>query len=315
MDKKSIKEYAAIVAVVMFAVAAVIIAMLFIQRDKKPDVTKGEYTQSVQYETESTAKQSGAKGESVLKTTAEPTTEVTTTEETTTKETTVPTTYLPESTYYNPPVTQQNTQVIAPGLNSTQPGTIHISEDLQYSLNLFLNNFVEADMESFSYRPSDEQLARFAVSFNFINKRENCERLDNLVEFNGRQYNYRLSKALAVESIENYFLIQVNDSFGEGIYNYNDGYFYWTFTGALVYDQVGVVTAVEYTGDNYYSIYFDLYENHTSNEGLYGYNKAQMQAFADSSEYTSYKGKGVALIKAENIYNYGTYYLYSYDVG
>lgn len=217
---------------------------------------------------------------------------------------------------YVPPVIDytESTRVIAPGLNETDEGFIQMSDDLRYSINIFLNNFVEADLESFSYRPSDEQLVRFALSFNFINKRENFERLDSPAQINGREYNYRISKSLVKESIENYFLVNVNGDFGEDIINYKDGYFYWQFTGAMLYDQIAVVTAVEHTGNNYYRITFNLYNNYGSNKELYRHSDAQLQALADSSDAISFKGTGTALVQAQDIYNYGTYYLYAYDV-
>lgn len=305
----NLKKSIVVAAAVVVAITSVAVAiLLFIERNPTP-IEVGDFSVAV----------SGTKAteekEDILKTTE-------TTTETTTQTTTETVTFAPETTRYEPPVTtahtttQRITQVIAPGLNEPVQGVMQVSDDLRYSLSLFINNFAEADLESFSYRPSDEQLARFAVSFHFINKRGNFEYLNGMVDINGREYNYRIKKSLIVESIEDYFLLKVNNNFGEGIINYKDGYFYWQFTGAMLYDQIAIVTGLEYTGDDYYKVDFDLYYHDGSNEGMYGYSTAQMQELTKSTPETLFfKGMGSALIKATDIYNYGTYYLYSYDVG
>ena len=190
-----------------------------------------------------------------------------------------------------------------------------MSDDLRYSLNLFINNFVEADLDSFDAFPDENELLDFAISFNLINIPENVETLQKAVEINGETYNRRIKKEDVADSIEKYMLVSVEDDFGQEADNYSDGYFYIMFTGGMLYDKIAIVTGVEYLGDDLYSVDFNLYNNISGNDGMYGYDTKQMQIAIDNSDGAiSYSGTGCAVIDATDLYNYGTYYLDSYYI-
>lgn len=83
----------------------------------------------------------------------------------------------------------------------------------------------------------------------------------------------------------------------------------------MLYDKIAIVTGVEYLGDDLYSVDFNLYNNISGNDGMYGYDTKQMQIAIDNSDGAiSYSGTGCAVIDATDLYNYGTYYLDSYYI-
>lgn len=207
-----------------------------------------------------------------------------------------------EEIYENEP----DTQVFAPEPGNIKDKEMKISDDLRYSLNLFVSNFSEARMESFDQRPSDDELIKFAMNYNLINKSERFENGEWSV--NGQVHNKRISEDYVYESLENHFTCSIGRTEGKNTPRYSDGYFYTTFTGGLIENDVSIVNYLEYVGDDTYYVRFNMYFNGGDNSECYRLDDSQMAARG------SYSGNGYAYISASDIYNYDTYYLESYSV-
>lgn len=195
-----------------------------------------------------------------------------------------------------------------------QTGDISINSNLQYDLNLFLSNFSEANLKSYVTRPDDAALINFAYNFNFINNRDRFEVLDTIVEIGDMACNYRISKENVVRSIENYFDITLEDDFGEDYTYYADGYFYYTFTGGMIMDDITIVTRAEYIGNDVYLVFFNLYDVASNNGSMYTYTDSQMLEDMDSKPYIRKSDSGYAQIYAEDINDANTYYLQCYTL-
>ena len=193
---------------------------------------------------------------------------------------------------------------------------IPLTSDLQYTLNLFLSNFSEANMKSFTRFPNSEDAAKFALNFNFINKRENFEMLNNPVTLNGVEYNYRIPKEIIRSTVFNYFFItQLLPSFDEKIPFYYDGYYYYQFTGGMIMDDLTVVTRVVQTDRYEYEVYFKLYDVASNNANMYTMSDYQVQAEMQNKSFIRYSGNGMAVIDTSDIYSHNEcrladYYIY-----
>lgn len=194
-----------------------------------------------------------------------------------------------------------------------QPGKITLSESLQYDLNIFLSNFSESNVGSFSSQPSNEELADFALTYNFINRQNLFESGEYSIG-EDTAYNYRLDEKYAIETIKKYFDISVKPGFADGYRFYHDGYFYLEFTGAALSEGFSVVSSVEDVGGNLYKVNFAIYMSDGNDQPYYGYTTQRIQSESASNEYLRYVCDGTAYIRATNIYDRSTYILDSYHV-
>ena len=120
--------------------------------------------------------------------------------------------------------TQQSTQVIAPGIdNDPLPGEVQVSDDLRYSLNLFINNFVEADLDSFDAFPDEKELLDFAISFNLYN---NISGNDGMYGYDTKQMQIAIENSDGAISYSGTgcAVIDVTDLYNYGTY-YLDSYY------------------------------------------------------------------------------------------
>ena len=193
------------------------------------------------------------------------------------------------------------------------PISLRLTSELQHTMNLFLSNFSEANMKSFETFPGAEEALDFALSFNFINKKENFELLNSPVTFNGRSYNYRIKEDTIKNTVYNYFHVtQVLPSFGHNLINYKDGYFYYQFTGGMIMDDVTIVTAVRQIDRYSYEVDFRLYDAASNNRNMYTMDDSQVQSEMQSKPFIRYTGSGTAVISSEDIYKHNACRLESY---
>lgn len=198
------------------------------------------------------------------------------------------------------------TRVIAPEPgNDKQTGEVAIGSELRYSLNLFLSNFSEANLKSFSKRPSDDELVKFAVNYNIINHSDRWERGEWSV--NGQSYESRIEEDYIHSSMDDHFTCSIDSSIGTSRRDYSNGYFYATRTGGLVEGDISIVTYLEYVGNDVYCVRFNTYFTGGSNSDYYRSDEYGMSS-------ANYTGSGSAYMVASDINNYYTYYLDSYSV-
>ncbi|MGN1444302.1 MAG: hypothetical protein ACI4XE_10695 [Acutalibacteraceae bacterium] len=199
--------------------------------------------------------------------------------------------------------------------NTPEPsGTISLTDSLQYDLNIFLSNFSESKVPSFSDRLSDEELADYGLCYNFINRQHLFETPENGDYYEqGDVYGtHRIKEHYVIETIKKYFDVTVSPGFAEGTRFYSDGYFYIEFTGAPFSDGFTVVSSARDIGGNLYEVNFSIYMSDGNDKPYYGYSTRDIENTTDP--YVRYVCDGTAYIRATNIYDRSTYILDSYYV-
>ena len=223
-----------------------------------------------------------------------------------------------------PKTTSRTTTAVSTARPQVQPDTDHIvtpaqpgialTDSLQYDLNIFLSNFSESNVPSFSDRLSDEELANYGLCYNFINRQHLFETLGsgNYYEQNGVYGTHRIKEHYVIETIKKYFDVTVTPGFAEGTSFYSDGYFYIEFTGAPLTEGFTVVSSAKDIGGNLYEVNFSIYMSDGNDKPYYGYSTRDIETTTDP--YVQYVCDGTAYIRATNIYDRSTYILDSYYV-
>ena len=222
-----------------------------------------------------------------------------------------------------PKTTSRTTTAASTARPQVQPDTDHIvtpaqpgialTDSLQYDLNIFLSNFSESNVPSFSDRLSDEELANYGLFYNFINRQHLFESGD-YYDHDGVDCNYRIEEHYVIETIKKYFDVTVSPGFAEGTKIYVDGYFYMGFTGAPLSEGFSIASSAEDVGGNLYKVKFSIYMSYRGDQPYYGYTTQQIQSESASQESLLYVCDGTAYIRATNIYDRSTYILDSYYV-
>lgn len=214
----------------------------------------------------------------------------------------------------SPKTTTRTTTAAASAKPQVQPGYLSLTASLQYDLNIFLSNFSESNVPSFSDRLSDEALANYGLCYNFINRNYLFETPENgdYYEQDGVYGTHRIKEHYVIETIKKYFDVTVSPGFAEGTSFYSDGYFYIEFTGAPLTEGFTVVSSAKDIGGNLYEVNFSIYTSDGNDKPFYGYSTRDIENTTDP--YVQYVCDGTAYIRATNIYDRSTYILDSYYV-
>lgn len=196
-----------------------------------------------------------------------------------------------------------------------QGQSISLNSKLQYDMNIFLSNFSESGITSFTDRPSVEDLAMFSEFYNFFN------RYDKTVVF-GEYFkngvfigNYRIKEEYGISAIKKFFGITVEPGFAEGCYNYYDGYFYGHFTGAHYTEGFSIVHDLKYIGGDIYEAEFKIFESGGVDAPYYSSTLEEVEGMLGREDiYLRRAGSGIARIKVGNINDRTTYLLDEYYV-
>lgn len=191
-------------------------------------------------------------------------------------------------------------------LEESRMEPLELTDALQYSVNYFLSRFSRADIAAFDGEPMSRDAVNMALDMHFRNleDRESLfEKLDGTVTLNSNPYNYRIESSIVNEAVQKYFTnVQTDENYGKELYNYKDGYYYYTFTGGLAMFTVSVGTSVNKVDEDVYKIEFKRYRVEPRTDDIYSYNEEQIQAATNIGKKT-YEGSGTAYIKASDINN------------
>ncbi len=211
--------------------------------------------------------------------------------------------------------------------NTTDPGTSDssISDDevsdsadsiskLQRDMNIFMSNFSEAYVDSFSGTPSQDDLISFGFMHCHLNSYTNAFENCAWVEINGYEYHEKIKTSKISEAAKKYFGVGIKSDSYKSWGNYKDGYMYCDCTGGFLNEGFSVVDEIEEIEDGFYRVKFTIYDQSAmSYMDVYSITPADMEN-GKYDDMTHKLGRGSAIVEVGDITNRKTYILREYDV-
>lgn len=198
-----------------------------------------------------------------------------------------------------------------------------IDQTMQYNLNIFISNFVEADLRTFSGNIDSASLIDFGIAHNMLNNSSYFENIDPRT-FRESRYdteydcNVRIQKNYITNTVKKYFGITLSDSDYEQYDLYENGYLYSEVTGGWSSQGFAVVSEINVLGNNEYEVVFEAYT-----DGYWFDRKDRYKLSPETiqnvdweykNETLDSRRKGSARFRASDINDRTTYVLKSYSI-
>lgn len=198
-----------------------------------------------------------------------------------------------------------------------------IDQTMQYNLNIFISNFVEANLRTFSENTDSASLIDFGIAHNMLNNSSYFENIEPRT-FRESRYdteydcNVRIQKKYIDNTVKKYFGITLSDSDYEQYDLYENGYLYSEVTGGWSSQGFAVVSEITDLGNNEYEVVFDAYT-----DGYWFDRKDRYKLSPESiknvdweykDETLDSRRKGSARFSASDINDRTTYVLKNYNI-